>query len=159
MTVTNSQGVKAYLVATSVATTTAAEVKTAITGGKAITCLMEVGDISMGTRSVQEYACMSEDATYKSLGTISLGNITPQLLYDAADALGQDDLRDMWDNSTRRKLIILLNDQITPTTGNGTSIVFETAVSSPTVGIAKDGAVMYNPTLEITTKPALILAT
>lgn len=156
MKVTETQGTKAYLVATTVATSTAAEITTAISGGKEILCLLDLGDISLGSRSVQEYTCMSEDSSYKSLGSISLANITPQLLFDAADAAGQADLRDMWDNGTRRKMIIVLDDQITPTTGNPTSITFEAAVSNPTMGIAKDNAVMYNPTIEICTKPVII---
>ena len=159
MKVIESQGTTAYLVATSVATTTAAEIKTAIAAGKQINCLLDLGDISLGSRSATEYTCMSSDAAFKSLGAISLSNITPQLLFDPADTVGQDDLRDMWDNSTRRKLIILLNDQITPTTGNKTSITFEAAISTPTMGIAKDNAVQYSPTIEICTKPDLIMAT
>jgi len=110
MKVIESQGTTAYLVATSVATTTAAEIKTAIAAGKQINCLLDLGDISLGSRSATEYTCMSSDSAFKSLGAISLSNITPQLLFDPADTVGQDDLRDMWDNSTRRKLIILLND-------------------------------------------------
>lgn len=159
MKVIESQGTTAYLVATSVATTTAAEIKTAISGGKQINCLLDVGDISLGSRSATEYTCMSSDAAFKSLGAKSLSNFTPQLLFDPSDTVGQDDLRDMWDNSTRRKLIILLNDQITPSTGNKTSITFEAAISTPTMGIAKDSAVMYNPTIEICTSPDIILAT
>lgn len=158
MTVTESQGTKAYLVATSVATSTASEIKTAISSAKQMLCLLDLGDISLGSKSVTEYSCMSEDSSYKSLGSVSLANVTPQLLFDAADTAGQDDLRDMWDNNTRRKLIIALNDQITPTTGNPTFIVFESAISQPTIGIAKDNAVMFNPTLEITTKPIITLA-
>lgn len=158
MTVTESQGTKAYLVATNVATSTASEIKTAISSAKQMLCLLDLGDISLGSKSVTEYSCMSEDASYKSLGSVSLANVTPQLLFDAADTAGQDDLRDMWDNNTRRKLIIALNDQITPTTGNPTFIVFESAISQPTIGIAKDNAVMYNPTIEITTRPIVTLA-
>lgn len=159
LNVTETQGTKAYLVATSVSTVDAAAIATAISGGKEIACILDIGDISLGSKAVQEFSCMNTDETYKSLGSISLANIAPQLLYDAADVAGQDDLRDMWDNNTRRKLIIVLDDQITPTTGNPTYVVFETAVSQPSLGVAKDNAVMYNPTLEITTKPILTVAT
>lgn len=156
--IVESQGTKAYLVATSVATSTAAEIKTAISSAKQINCLLDLGDISLGSRSATEYTCMSSDSAYKSLGSVSLSNITPQLLFDPADVAGQDDLRDAWDNNTRRKMILALNDEITPTTGNPTFIVFEIAVGSPTIGVSKDSAVMYNPLLEITTKPVLTLA-
>lgn len=155
---TDVQGTKAYLVATSVATGTATEIKTAVSGGKQITCLLEIGDINMGTRGTTEYSCIDQDSAFKSLGSISLASITPQLLFDATDTAGQQDLIAMWDTNTRRKLILALNDQITPTTGNPTFIVFEAGISSPTIGIAKDSAVMYNPTIEIMTKPALTKA-
>lgn len=158
MTVVESQGTTAHLVATSVATTTAAEVKTAVTGGKQILCLLDLGDIALGSRSVQEYNCMSSDESFKSLGSISLGNVSPSLLYSPADTAGQADLRSMWENNTRRKMIISLNDEITPT-GNPTYIVFEAAISAPTMGIAKDNAVSYSPVIEICTKPIVIPAT
>lgn len=157
--VTQSQYTKAYLVATSVVVATAAGIKTAITGGKEIACLLDLGDISLGTRSSKEFTCMSNDESYKALGSLTLGSIAPQLLYDPADALGQADLRDMWANSTRRTMIIALNDQITPTTGNPTFLTFEVALSQSSIGIAKDDGVMYKPTLEICTKVAYTKAT
>ena len=158
LTVVESQGTKAYLVAVGTDVSDAAKVKTAIATAKQINCLLDLGDISLGSRSVQEYTCMSSDNAFKSLGSISLANVTPQLLYKPDDVAGQSDIRDMWTNNTRRIMIIVLNDQITPTTGNPTSITFEAAISQPTMGIAKDNAVMYNPTIEICTKPHVILA-
>lgn len=159
LSVVESQGTQAYLVATGTAVTTAAEIKTALSSAKQINCLLDLGDISLGSRSVQEYTCMSSDNAFKSLGSISLANITPQLLYKPDDTTGQQDLRSMWENNTRRIMIIELNDQITPSTGNPTYITFEAAISSPTIGIAKDNAVQYSPTIEICTTPDLIEAT
>ena len=159
MNVTNAQGINAHLVAVGTDVSDAAAIKTAIATGKQINCLIEVGDIALGTKSVTEYACMSSNETFKALGTISLANITPQLLFDATDTAGQQDLKAMWDADERRIMIILFNDEITPTTGNKTSLTFEAAISAPTIGIAKDGAIMYNPTIEICTKPNLIEAT
>lgn len=159
LTVVESQGTQAYLVAVGTDVSDAAKVKTAIATAKQINCLLDLGDISLGSRSVQEYTCMSSDNAFKSLGSISLANVTPQLLYKPDDVAGQADIRDMWTTNTRRIMILVLNDQITPTTGNPTSITFEAAISQPTLGIAKDNAVMYNPTIEICTKPDLIEAT
>lgn len=158
LTVVESQGTQAYLVAAGTDVSDAAKVKTAIATAKQINCLLDLGDISLGSRSVQEYTCMSSDNAFKSLGSVSLANVTPQLLYKPDDTAGQQDLRSMWENNTRRILVIELNDQITPTTGNPTYITFEAAISSPAIGIAKDNAVMYNPTIEICTTPSLILA-
>lgn len=159
MDVTNSQLIEAYLVADGTDVSDAEAIKTAIASGKKINCLIEVGDISLGTKSVTEYACMSSNETFKSLGTISLANMTPQLLYDASDVDGQQDLKAMWNNNERRIMVLLFNDQITPTTGNKSSVTFQAAISNPTLGIAKDGAIMYNPTIEFCTKPDLIEAT
>ena len=166
LSVVESQGTQAYLLPTdadlgySEATkqNDVAKIKTAIASGKKINCLMDLGDVSLGSRSVQEYTCMSSDNAFKSLGSVSLANVSPQLLFKPDDVAGQDDLRDMWDNNTRRVMVIVLNDQITPTTGNPTYITFEAAISSPTIGVAKDNAVMYNPTIEICTKPVMNLA-
>lgn len=159
LTVVESQGTQAYLVAAGTDVSDAAKVKTAIATAKQINCLLDLGDISLGSRSVQEYTCMSSDNAFKSLGSVSLANVTPQLLYKPDDVAGQADIRDMWTNNTRRIMILVLNDQITPTTGNPTSITFEAAISQPTIGIAKDNAVMYSPVIEICTKPDLIEAT
>lgn len=158
LSVVESQGTQAYLLPVGTSVSDAAAIKTAIASAKQINCLMDLGDISLGSRSVQEYTCMSSDNAFKSLGSVSLANVSPQLLFKPDDAVGQADLRSMWDSNTRRIMVIALNDQITPTTGNPTYITFEAAISSPTIGIAKDNAVMYNPTIEICTKPALILA-
>jgi len=156
--VTESQGTKAYLVATSVATSTAAEIVTAISGGKQIGCLQNVGDITT-SRNVQEYKCLSSDESAKSLGSISLPNIAMDLLFDADDATGQAELRTMYSANTRRKMILALNDQITAVTGNPTYITFEAGLSSDGVAVALDSAVMYKTTVEICSKPAMIMAT
>ena len=157
--VTEAQGTNIHFVAVGTDLADAAKIKTAIAGGETVLCLNEFGDISLGSKSVTEYQCMSSDDAFKSLGSVSLANVTPELLYNAADTAGQADLRAMWDNNTRRIMIIELNDQITPTTGNPTYIHFEAAVSSPTMGISKGAAVLYKPTLEICTKPVVVVAT
>lgn len=158
LTLTESQNTKVYLVATSVATSTAAEIKTAITGGKQIGCLQNLGDITT-SRNVQEYKCLSSDESVKSLGSISLPNISLELLFHANDASGEADLRLMYSSNTRRKMIIALNDEITPSTGNPTYIVFEAGISSDGVAIALDNAVLYKTTVEICSKPIMTMAT
>ena len=157
LTLTESQNTKVYLVATSVATSTAAEIKTAITGGKQIGCLQNLGDITT-SRNVQEYKCLSSDETAKSLGSISLPNISLELLFDADDATGQKDIRDAYADNSRRKMIIALNDQITDVSGNPTYIVFEAGFSSDGVAVALDQAVLYKTTCEICSRPVMIVA-
>ena len=136
----------------------AAAIVIAIAAGVQIGCLQSIGDVTM-TRAVQEYTCISSDESTKSQGSVTLGNQELSTLFNAADTAGQQDLRDMWRNSTRRILIVALNDEITPTTGNPTYITFESAIAEAVMGIAKDDAVKYKPTIEITTKPNVIDAT
>jgi len=156
--VTDVQGTKLYLVATGTDVSDAAAIVIAIAAGKQIGCLQAIGDISM-TRAVQEYSCISSDEVSKSAGSVSLGNQELSTLFNAADAAGQEDLIAMWDDKERRILIIELDDQITPTTGNPTYITYEIFPSGVTIPLAKDAAVLYNQVVEISSLPAMTLAT
>jgi len=158
LSVTDVQGTKLYLVATGTDVSDAAAIVIAIAAGKQIGCLQSIGDIGM-TRAVQEYSCISSDDSSKSAGSISLGNQELSTLFNAADAAGQEDLIAMWDGKERRILIIELNDQITPTTGNPTYITYEIFPSGVTIPLAKDAAVLYNQVVEISSLPAMTLAT
>ena len=155
--VTDVQGTKVYLVATTADVSTAAKIATAKAAGKQIGCLQSIGDVSM-TRAVQEYSCISSDATSKSAGSVTLGNQEISTLFNAADTAGQQDLIKAWDEKTRRILIIEFNDQITPTTGNPTYITYEVFPSGVTIPMAKDSAVLYNATLEMCSLPDITLA-
>ena len=156
--ITESQGTKYHLVATTVATDTTATVKTAITGGKKILFMPELSDFG-SSKNVTSSSFINTDEIAKSLGSLTLGNFACDLMYDAADVKGQKDLRDMYSANSRRKMIVALNDQITPTTGNPTYIVFEVAVSSLNLGVAKDNAVMSKTTIELCSVPVIIPAT
>lgn len=160
---TETQGTKVYLVDVGTdlgydavtKTNDPAKVKTALTTAKEIDCIIELGDIAMGTRATVEKTCINKAGLLKFFGSYSVGNITPQLLFDAADTAGQEVLKTMWKDETKKIMIISLDDQITPTTGNTTTITFTAGISSPTIGIAKDDAVMYNPTIEMMDLPVL----
>lgn len=156
--VTDVQGTKVYLVAAGTDVSDATKIATAISTAKQIGCLQSIGDISM-TRAVQEYTCISSDNSSKSAGSVSLGNQEISTLFNAADTAGQQDMIKAWDEKTRRILIIELNDQITPTTGNPTYITYEVFPSGVTIPMAKDSAVMYNATMEICSLPDITLAT
>ena len=156
--VTDVQGTKVYLAAEGTSVVDAAAIATAISSAKQIGCLQSIGDVTM-SRAVQEYTCISSDESTKSQGSVTLGNQEISTLFNAADTAGQQDLIAMWDGQERRVLIIELNDEITPTTGNPTYITYEVFVSSVSMPIAKDSAVMYNATLELSSLPAITLAT
>ena len=155
MKITDSQGTKVYLVPTSASLTDAASVATAISTGKQIGCLQDLGEIT-SSRNVQEYSCLSSDEIQKSLGSISLPNLSISLLFDSTDTAGQKELRSMFKNNERRTMIVVLNDEVTPVTGNPTYIYFEAGLSSAGVAIQKDNAVMYNVTIEICSNPKQI---
>ena len=155
---TESQNTKCYLVATTVATSTAAAIKTAITGGKEIKFLPDLGDIGT-SKNVTSYNFINTDEVAKSIGSLTLPNFACDLIYDATDTAGQADIKAMYADNSRRNMIVALNDQITPTTGNPTYIVFEVAVSSLNIGVAKDNAVMSKTTIELCSVPVIIPAT
>lgn len=163
MGLTESQGTKAYLVDLGTdlgfdAETNKndpAKVKTAVATAKEIDLLVELGDLALGSRSVTEKTLINRKANYKFLGSYSIGNIAPQLIFDAADTQGQKVLKDMWDKEEKKIMIIVLPDQITETTGNPTSITFTAAISSPTIGTPKDDAITYTPTIEMMDLPVV----
>ena len=155
--ITESQGTKCHLVATTVATDTAATVKTAITGGKEILFMPELSDFG-SSKNVTSYSFINTDEIAKSIGSLTLPNFACDLIYDATDTAGQADIKAMYADNSRRNMIVALNDQITPTTGNPTYIVFEVAVSSLNIGVAKDNAVMSKTTIELCSVPVIIPA-
>ncbi len=153
--ITDSQNSKVYIVAEGTAVTDPTEITTAISGGDQIGCLQSLGSIST-TRSVQEYSCLSSDETAKSFGSLSLGNIAMELLFDALDSAGQLALRTMYSTNARMTFIVELNDNagVSPT-----YITFDGGISSEDIAVAKDSAVMYNVTIEIASAPVVVLAT
>ena len=156
--ITNSQNSKLFVCATAnTAVADATEIDTAITGGKQVGCLQDLGSIG-SSRSVQEYSCLSSDDTAKSSGSITLGNIAVSMLFSAADTAGQAELRAMYAANETRTMIVVLNDEITPTTGNPTYFTFEGFVSGQEVAIQKDNAVMMTSTVEIASNPDTVLA-
>jgi hypothetical protein len=158
MNVTDSQGSKLYLAAYGTDVADVLKIETAIATAKQVGCLQDLGEITT-SRSVQEYSCLSEDNVTKSLGSLTLGNQTIGLLFDAKDAAGQADLVAAFNATTssgrRRVAILQLNDEGTT---NPTYITYDIAVSSLGVAVAKDNAVMRNFTVEVMSKPVEKLA-
>ena len=156
--VIESQGSKAYLVAAGTDLSTVAKIVTALGTAKEIGDINTIGDVT-SSRNVTEYKVIDKDEVAKSLGSLSLGNLPIELMYNGEDTSGQKDLRDAYNTNTRRELIIKLND--TPLTGtvkNPTYITMQIGVSSDGVAIAIDQAVIYKTVLEICSKPVLFPA-
>jgi len=150
MALTNSQGTKVYLVPLGTALATPADIDAAITTGKEIGCIQDLGDLG-STRSVQEYSCLGTDDVSKSFGSVSYGNFTVGMLFDSTDAAGQAELKAMYAANENRIAIVVLNDGIYDATAvtNPTYFTFEAGVSGQTVSIQKDNAVLLNSTVEI----------
>lgn len=153
--VTDSQGTKVYVCAAGTALATAANVQTAYATAKLVGCIQDLGSLSV-TRNVQSYGCLSSDEVVKSFGSITLGNFTISMLFDADDTAGQDDLIAMFDANERREFIIGLSDGTFSGTTSPTCFVFTGGVSSKEISITKDNAVMINATVEIASVPVTI---
>jgi len=127
----------------------------AIAAGAVTTGIQTLGEIG-SSRNVTEYSALDVDETSKSLGSITLGNIPLSLLLDASDTTGQNELRTMFSTNTRRVFIVQLTDD---GTASPSYITFDGGLSSEMLPIEKDAAVLYNTTIEITSKPVFTAAT
>ena len=146
--ITNSQGTKIYVCPAGTNVSTPAAIQTAYASAKLIGCIQDIGSLT-STRNVQEYSCLSQDAVSKSFGSLTLGNFTVGMLYDAADAAGQSELKAMFDTNSSRVAIVGLSDGVFGATTSPTCFTMDIGVSSIEVAIAKDNAVMMNATVEI----------
>ena len=153
----DSQGTKVYLVPVGTVIATAENVATAIASAKEFKCFQNFGDVGV-TYNVQEYKCLDQNDVKKSRGSISLGNIPVEFLFNSADVDGQEELRLIADSGDRKICIVKYNDQITPSTGNPSYRTFETFVSSDMETIAIDAAIIAKFTLELASKPVRIKA-
>ena len=135
----DATGLDCYLVATSVVTTTKAECTTAIAAGKRIGKLKSLGDIG-GSRAITEHKYLSNDDSEKSAGSVSYGNISLEMPFSSGDTAGQAELRSMFANKTRMKMIIAETD------GNFTALPILTSDSKK--GYAIDDFVLYKVTVE-----------
>jgi len=159
MGLTESQGTRVFFVPDGTALTTVFEINAAITAvsAKEVGCIQNIGSLA-STRSVQTYSCLDKDTIQKSLGSLSLGNISVGTLFDAKDTAGQADLKAMYIDNSRRIGIVVLNDGIytdtagaAPVLSNPTYFTFGAGVSGQDVSVQKDNAVMITSTVEFTT--------
>lgn len=137
----DSTGMDVYLVETSVTTTLKSDCTTAIAAGKRIGKVKSLGALG-GTRAITENKYLSNDDTEKSVGSVSYANLTVDCPYNPADTAGQQELRDMFDGKTRKKMIIADTD------GNFT-VVPSVICSGAQKTYALDEFVMFNATIEV----------
>lgn len=139
--VLNSQGTKIYIIEDESGTQTATEIQ----AGDLVGCPQSIGNLDE-TRSVTEYKCLSTDDSAKAVGSISRGNIEIGLLLDPSDAVGQAALRSAFASG----LTCVIGIELPDTLGsNGTIFYFDSVISSVSIGIEQDSAVMCTVTAEI----------
>lgn len=155
LNITNSQLTKMYICDDGTDVSTVANIGTAIAAGAVTTGIQTLGEVG-STRNITEYSALDIDETTKSFGSITLGNIPLSLLLDAKDTTGQSELRTMFSTNTKRIFIIKLTDDgiVSPS-----YLTFQGGLSGEMYPIEKDAAVLYNVTLELTSKPVFTAAT
>ena len=151
--ITDVAGSTVYLAAQGAVITSAVTAETAITAGKEILDLIELGD-SSETKTVTDYTTIEGVDAQKSIGAKSYGNMSLTVLYNSADVDGQKDIVDMWNDGTRRTIIV----KLTETGTSPTYVFFEIALSALNMTFTKDGAVQYVTTAEQTSARELVAA-
>lgn len=155
LAITDTQLTKLYIAAEGTDVSTPALIATAISTADITTGIQTLGEIG-SSRNVTEYSALDVDETAKAMGSITLGNIPLSLLFDSTDITGQAELRTMFAANSRRVFIIKMTDDLAV---SPSYLTFDGALSSELYPIEKDAAVMYNTTVEITSKPIFTAAT
>jgi len=149
--ITNSQGTQVYVCANkNESISTYADFDDGASGGvkataKQVGCVQDLGSLSEN-RAVQEYTCLGSSESTKSTGSVTRGNFSVSMLFDALDAAGQAELRTIFTSGDTRTIVVELSDD------DGTSptlIVLDGFASGQELSVQKDNAVMINTTLEI----------
>jgi hypothetical protein len=111
-------------------------------------CIQSVGGLEE-TRPVTSYGCLSTNDSTKSLGAIERGTFDIQVLLDvnATSGAAQELVRAAFGSNDEIDVQIELSNSHG---SHGTQYEFTAQVSKSTVTIAKDEAVMYDMSLEIT---------
>lgn len=155
---TDGINTKFYL-ATSATYANVAAIETAIGTAKQIENITTSGEIDFGTWAVNTLSVFG-GGFKKSIGGQTAGNMQVSVVFDAANATGQADLKKAFDDCRAstgyRNLILQLDDE--PTTGatpHPTYIVCNIKVVDLKMPVTMDSAIVYNATLEFMEVPAI----
>jgi len=120
--------------------------------------IQSIGDIPFKERSVVVDDCMSDDDIDKVLGAFSLGNMAISYNYNPLEPDGNGIIKTAQAATTTVKLEAQI--ELANSLGaNGTQINFECIVPKYNIGgISKDGRLVSNTTLELTTNPTVVAA-
>lgn len=112
-----------------------------------VACLMSLGDYKQ-SRNTTKYECMSSNDSSVGLGAIVRDPLTFELLYNEEATDGQQKLKTAFENNSQLVVAIEFDNEITPTTGNGTTITANMGVQEYNMSMPKDGKVGATFTLE-----------
>ena len=122
---------------------TSAEIETAILSSKEILFIPTLGDIG-SSKNVMSYSFINTSEVAKSIGSRTLPNFNCDLIYDASDTQGQNEIKEMYKNNTRRNMIISIRNSY---------IIFKVAVSALNTSVLKDSVVMAKSVIEMCSIP------
>lgn len=152
MRITDVQGTKVYLAPQGTDVTTIAKIETALGTAKQVNCLQTLGDL-VKTYATTDYSCISSSEVLTALGTATYADMQLDVLFDADDTSGKQDLIDAFENKKRRQVIVVLSDKPNENVGSSpTYVTYEVAISSQGMTFAKDSAVMITSTLKPSAK-------
>ena len=123
-----------------------------------IDCILSMGGFTQ-TRASTEYACMSTDESYTTLGSITREALSFELLYSEVTTGGQQKLHDAFDTNEEVQVVIEFNNPATAGTGSGTILSGLFGVSKFELTIEKDAAIGANFELVFLGSPTLTVAT
>lgn len=155
---TDSQLTQVYLVPVGTVVTAATDIETAIAAGVQFSCFQTFGDL-LETRTANDVKCINTDDTQVTVGSVAFSEIPVEFIFDATNATSQPELVTMFDDKTRRIMIVALNDE--PTSGvspHPTYKVFTVANLQSGVTIALDAHVVYKTNLKICSRIITTLA-
>lgn len=148
-----------FYLATSATYAAVSEIETAITTAKEIENVTTSGDIDFGTWAVNTLSVFG-GGFKKSIGGQTAGNMSLSVVFDAANATGQADLKLAFDTAQTtagyRNLILKLDDEpATGATPHPTYIVCNIKVVDLKMPVTMDSAVVYNCTVEFMETPSI----
>ena len=142
ISVLNSKGSEIYIIPrTNFSNCTSAT--STILAGVMVNCPQSLGELTE-TRDMQEYKCMSDNNTYKSLGSISRGSFDIDMILDVAGVSGQQVIRQAFRDNTPLTIGIKLPDD--------TLYYFDASISGVSSGFEVDEAIGYTTTIEISSE-------
>jgi hypothetical protein len=135
------------------------QIETAILGGEQIENITAFGNIDFGTWAVNTLSTFG-GGFKKSIGGQSAGNTTLTVVFDAANATGQADIKLAHSTAGAtagyRDLILMLDDE--PSSGlspHPTYIVCKIKVVALSMPVTMDTSVVYETTVEFMELPTL----